>query len=306
MAVPVIVVGSLNMDVVCRVARAPGAGETVLGEDAGFVPGGKGANQAVACARLGGAVRMVGRVGADDFGARLRDGLAREGIDVTGVGIDAAAASGVALILVEAGGQNRITVAPGANARLLPAHVAAAAHDWPRGGLVLLQLETPLQTVAAAIEAARHAGLRVILNPAPAQPLPADWWHKVDVLVPNEGEAALLTGLPVDDEPGARAAARELRRLGARCVLITLAERGVLLADDGGERVVPAPRVQAVDTTAAGDTFIGALAVALGEGMDLDAAARFAVQAAAISVTRSGAQTSIPHRAAIGLPLPRG
>lgn len=297
----VVVVGSLNMDVVCRVARAPAAGETVLGGDAAFVPGGKGANQAVACARLGAQVRMVGRVGSDDFGTRLRAGLAAEGIDVTAVATDTAA-SGVALILVEDNGQNRITVAAGANARLTAAEVQADAAHWPADGPLLLQLETPLDTVAAAIDAARQAGLRVILNPAPAQPLPADWWSRIDVLVPNESEAALLTGISVHDEAGARAAARELRRRGARCVLVTLAERGVLLLDDAGERIVPAPRVQAVDTTAAGDTFTGALAVALGEGLDLDAAARFAVRAAALSVTRAGAQSSIPRRAELAGP----
>lgn len=299
MSAGIVVVGSLNMDVVCRVPRAPAAGETVLGDSVGFVPGGKGANQAVAAARLGGAVRMVGRIGDDDFGTQLRDGLAREGIDVAAIAIDADATSGVALILVEADGQNRITVAPGANARLTPAHVATAAADWPRGGWLLLQLETPLETVAAAIEAAHRRDLRVILNPAPAQPLPREWWSRVDVLVPNESEAALLTGMPVKDEPGARAAARELRRRGVARVLVTLAERGVLLADDDGERMIPAPCVQAVDTTAAGDTFIGALAVALGEGSELDAAARFAVRAAALSVTRVGAQTSIPRRSEV-------
>jgi ribokinase len=299
MAAPIVVVGSLNMDVVCRVARAPGAGETVLGDAASFVPGGKGANQAVAAARLGGVVAMVGRVGGDDFGSRLREGLAQEGIDVTHVGVDARATSGVALILVEADGQNRITVAPGANAQLAAAHVAAAAAGWLRGGILLLQLETPLATVGAAIDAARGAGLSVILNPAPAQPLPADWWERIDILVPNESEAALLAGVTVADEAGARNAARILRQRGARCVLLTLAERGALIVDDAGERVVPAPRVTAVDTPAAGDTFIGALAAALSAGAGLDAAVRFAVRAAALSVTRAGAQTSIPHRSEI-------
>jgi ribokinase len=295
----IVVVGSLNMDVVCRVARAPAAGETVLGEAVSFVPGGKGANQAVAAARLGGRVRMVGCVGGDDFGARLRAGLAREGIDVTHVGVDADATSGVAMILVEAGGQNRITVAPGANARLTPAQVEAAAGGWPRGGILLLQLETPLPTVEAAIAAARRAGTTVILNPAPAQPLPDAWWPHLDILLPNESEAALLAGLPVRDAAAASEAARLLRRRGARCVLVTLAERGVLIVDDAGERMLPAPRVVAVDTTAAGDTFTGALAVALAEGASLDAAALFAVRAAALSVTRPGAQTSIPHRAEV-------
>lgn len=304
MAAPLIVVGSLNMDVVCRVPRAPGAGETVLGGDVAFVPGGKGANQAVAGARLGGSVRMVGRVGGDAFGARLRDGLAQEGIDITQVGVDAAATSGVALILVEADGQNRITVAPGANARLTPARVEAAAMYWPRGGILLAQLETPLDTIACAIEAAQRAGVMVILNPAPAQALPTQWWPGIDLLVPNESEAAQLTGVPVTDDASARAAARVLRSRGMRRVLITLGGRGVLLVDDAGERIEPAPRVIAVDTTAAGDTFVGALAVALAEGSDIDAAARFAVRAAALSVTRPGAQTSIPRRAELDVMAP--
>jgi ribokinase len=300
MTAQIVVVGSLNMDVVCRVARAPEAGETVLGEDASFVAGGKGANQAVAAARLGGNVHMVGRVGTDSFGERMREGLRSEGIDVSHVGTDDVT-SGVALILVEAGGQNRITVAPGANARLTPAHVAAAAPLWPRDGLLLLQLETPLDTVTAAIDHAHHAGLKVILNPAPAQPLPPAWWNRIDVLVPNETEAALLTGMPLNGEAGARIAARELRRRGVRCVLVTLGELGVLLVDEAGERLIAAPRVTALDTTAAGDTFTGALAVAMGEGLDLDAAARFAVRAAALSVTRRGAQTSIPYRTEVAV-----
>ncbi|MET0280036.1 MAG: ribokinase [Steroidobacteraceae bacterium] len=299
MAQPLVVVGSLNMDIVCRVARAPAAGETVLGGDARYLAGGKGANQAVACARLGGSVRMIGRVGSDAFGARLRAGLAQEGIDVSAVGTEDTA-SGIALILVEGDGQNRITVAPGANARLTPAHVDAAAITWPRGGWLLIQLETPLDTVGAAILAAQRAGLRVMLNPAPAQPLPQHWLPLIDVLVPNESEAALLAGTPRDGEAGALAAARQLRAQGARCVLVTLGERGVLIVDDDGERSVVPPPVSAVDTTAAGDTFTGALAVALSEGMPLRAAAEFAVRAAALSVTRAGAQSSIPWRAELG------
>jgi ribokinase len=296
-AARLIVVGSLNMDIVCGVARVPAAGETVLGQDAAFVPGGKGANQAVAGARLGAEVRMVGRVGGDAFGERLRQGLATEGIDVSGVQTDAAAASGIALILVEAGGQNRIVVVPGANATLTPAAVDAASAGWGGADVLLVQLETPLDAIEAALRAARRAGVRTLLNPAPAQSLPVRWWPLVDYLVPNESEAALLTGIEVRDEAGARAAARQLRGRGARCVLVTLAERGVLVVDAEGERVWPAPLVRAVDTTAAGDTFIGALATALGEGCSLDVAARFAVRAAALSVTRPGAQTSIPHRA---------
>ena len=302
MAAPLVIVGSLNMDVVCRVARAPEAGETVLGGEVGFVPGGKGANQAVACARLGGQVRMIGRVGDDAFGRRLRDGLALEGIDVGCVGIDAEAASGVAMILVEGNGQNRITVAPGANAQLTPAHIAQAATTWPDAGWLLVQLETPIDTVTAALDAARRAGLRVILNPAPAplQALPPSWWSCIDLLVPNEHEAASLTGIAANGVQGARAAARALRQRGTPCVLVTLGAAGVLVSDAAGERLIPAPAVQVIDTTAAGDTFTGALAVALSEGRPLDAAARFAVQAAGLSVTRSGAQTSIPRRHELG------
>lgn len=292
----IVVAGSLNMDVVCGVQRAPEAGETVLGRHATFSGGGKGANQAIAAARLGGQVTMVGRVGADAFGNTLRSALVADQVDATHVGIDPDSSSGLALILVDDAGQNRITVVPGANAQLGPSHVDTARPVLDGAHLLLLQLETPLPTIARAIDHACAAGVPVMLNPAPAQPLPQEWYARLDYLIPNEGEASLLTGLPVRDDEEAAAAASALFSRGVRSVLVTLGARGVLLFDRQGPRRVPAPVVTAVDTTAAGDTFIGALAVALGEGLSLDQAAMFAVRAASLSVTRRGAQPSIPRR----------
>ena len=297
--VPIVVAGSLNMDLVLEVPRVPAAGETLSGRTFRLVPGGKGANQAVACARLGGKVAMVGRVGADEFGTTLRRGLEQDGILLDHVGVDTDVSTGVALILVDDSAQNRIVVVPGANGTFAPANVDAAG-AWIDGAkLVLVQLETPMPSVEHAIQRAVRAGVPVLLNPAPAQALSDDVLRSVDYLVPNETEASMLTGIEVTDVTSAAAAARSLRQRGARCVLITLGPRGVLIADDDGVRDHAAARVQAVDTTAAGDTFIGGLSVGLVEGMTLDAAARFAMQAAALSVTRPGAQTSIPYRSEI-------
>lgn len=293
----IVVAGSLNLDVVCEVQRAPEAGETIHGRRAAFVGGGKGANQAIAAARMGADVAMIGRLGADAFGVSLRAGLAAEGIDAAHVGTDESVASGLALILVDDAAQNRITLVPGANAGLTPLHVDAARAVIADADLLLLQMETPLPTIARAIELAHACGVPALLNPAPAQPLPQEWYARLQYLVPNESEASVLTGLPVRNEAEATAAARVLHSRGMPCVIVTLGERGVLLLDEQGARRISAPTVTAVDTTAAGDTFIGALAVALSEGQSLDAATMFAVRAAALSVTRRGAQTSIPYRA---------
>ncbi|MET0534502.1 MAG: ribokinase [Steroidobacter sp.] len=292
----IVVVGSLNMDLVLAVPRAPEAGETVTGRQLSFVPGGKGANQAVACARLGGTVAMIGRVGADEFGARLRDGLARDRVAVEQVSVDPTVGTGTALIMVDDQAQNRIALIPAANHTLTPTIMEQMAAPIDAASLVLLQLEIPLPTVEWVIARAAAAKAQVILNPAPAQALPASIWSRVDYIVPNESEAAMLTGIDVTDVASATAAANEMRRRGARHVLLTLGSKGVLIADAAGTRTHPAPKVKAVDTTAAGDTFIGALAAMLSEGKDLDAAARFAVEAASLSVTRAGAQPSIPYR----------
>lgn len=293
---PIVVIGSLNMDLVMRTARIPSAGETLSGHGFATLPGGKGANQAVACARLGGQVAMIGRVGVDAFGRALRDALATDGIDVARVEDTAEAATGVAMILVEDIGENRIVLAPGANGRLLGDDIERSRALIEGAALLVLQLEVPLDTVCAAIAIARQAGVPVLLNPAPASALPDALYSSIDLLVPNETEATLLTGITVRDPASAEEAARSLLARGVRSVLITLGAQGVLIADADGCRHLSARVVQAVDSTAAGDTFVGGLAVGLTEGLSLDEAAALGQAASAICVTRAGAQPSIPRR----------
>lgn len=305
----VAVVGSLNTDLVIRAPRLPAVGETVAGGTFATFPGGKGANQAVAAARLGACVTMVGRVGADAFGQRLREGLAAEGIDVAHVGTDPEAPSGVALITVDPAGRNTIVVASGANMRLAAADVEAARGAIEGSRVLLLQLEVPLEAVTHAARIAHAAGCHVVLDPAPApeRPLPEDLYRCVDVINPNEVEARALTGIAIADEATAReATAREgtalevaaahLLDLGCRAAVLKLGERGAYVAAGAVRLTVPGIAVEAVDTTAAGDAFAAALAVALAEGCDLLAAVRFANTAAALSVTRLGAQPSMPRR----------
>jgi ribokinase len=294
---PIAVVGSLNMDLVVRVDVLPERGQTVSGRGFATLPGGKGANQACAAARLGGSCRMIGRVGADLFGERLKAGLASDGVDTRHVLVTDGEATGVALIPVEDGGQNVIVVAGGANLRLRPGDVEDGLRD-SAGGLLLLQLESPPETVEAAAASGRALSMTVVLDPAPARPLSAGLLRSVEVLTPNETEALALLGrrgdaLSVTD---ARDAGRQLRELGPPTVVVKLGAKGVVVVDGEGFRHWPAPSVEAVDATAAGDTFNGALAVALAEGRPLDDAARFAVTAASISVMRVGAQASIPTR----------
>ena len=293
---PIVVVGSLNMDLVMRTPRVPVGGETLHGHEFATLPGGKGANQAVACARLGGKVSMIGQVGDDGFGQTLRNGLAADGIDVTGVKQTASVGTGVAMILVEDIGQNRIGLAPGANGALTPADIDAQQAVIANAALLVVQLEVPLPVVQRAMALARAAGVAVLLNPAPASPLPDELWSQVDIVVPNESEASLITGIEVKDAPSAFAAARLLRSRGVACVLVTLGANGVALVDDTGERHLPAQVVKAVDTTAAGDTFIGGLAAGLIEGLSVDDAAALGQRASALCVTRHGAQPSIPYR----------
>ena len=291
----ILVVGSANMDLVVAAERAPAPGETVLGGVFATYPGGKGANQAVAAARCGGAVAMLGRVGDDAFGAALRAGLEDAGVDVSGLAsVDAP--SGVALIVTTAEGGNSIVVAPGANARLDAAAVAAA--DFAGVAYLLAQLETPLDGVIRAAEIARAQGAVFMLDPAPAQPLPSDLLGLVDWLTPNETEARSLLGL---DEPlDPFAAALALRSLGPRGVVIKLGGQGAVLLEPGGApRLIPPFPVDVVDTTAAGDAFNGAFAVALSEGAGPAKAAEFASAAAALSVTRRGAQPSMAPRVEI-------
>jgi len=299
MAASVTVVGSLNMDLVTRASRIPQPGETIIGDDFHTLPGGKGANQAVAAARLGAQVAMVGRVGRDTFAGPLLDNLASAGVDCTFVTRDPQAATGVALIVVDAAGQNSIVVASGANMRLLPDDVDAAETVISAAHVLLLQLESPLETVTRAAQVARAHGVQVILNPAPARSLPASLLSLVDVLVPNESETELLTGLPVGDPAEAEAAAAALQEMGVGTVILTLGERGALLAREGEVTLLPAFDVTPVDTTAAGDAFVGGLGVALAEGKTLAEAVRWGNAAGALATTRLGAQPSLPTRGAL-------
>lgn len=305
MPIPICVIGSSNTDMVVQAAKLPAPGETVIGGTFLMNPGGKGANQAVAAARLGGAVTFVARVGSDVFGQQALAQFGREGIRTEFVLTDPEQPSGVALIGVDARGENSIVVAPGANAHLDEAQVGAALAGLDAPALVLLQLEIPLATVEAAARWSAEKGLRVILNPGPARPLPADLLRRVFLITPNETEAELLTGIRVTDVPTAERAAERLRALGVPNVVITLGAKGAYLSTDAENRLVPAPPVTATDTTAAGDCFNGALAVALSEEMPLSDAVAFACRAAAISVTRLGAQASMPQRREVGdVPLP--
>lgn len=292
----IVVVGSSNTDMIVQVARIPRPGETILGGQFATAAGGKGANQAVAAARAGGNVAFVARVGRDSFGDQAVAGFQADRIDVDSIVRDKACPSGVALIFVADDGENSIAVASGANARLSPADVRRARAAFRDADVLLVQLETPLETVAAAAALAAKSGIRTILNPAPAQSLPDELLQKISLLTPNETEAELLTGIRVDGKAAAERAAAKLLDRGVQAVVITLGAKGALAVTRGERLFVPGFPVKAVDTTAAGDVFNGALAVALGEGRSLADAVRFANAAAAISVTRLGAQPSAPTR----------
>ncbi|HZZ20989.1 MAG TPA: ribokinase [Opitutaceae bacterium] len=295
----ILVVGSSNTDMIVQLKRLPGPGETVINGIFSTAPGGKGANQAVGAARAGGSVTFIARVGSDDFGASALANLARDGIDVSNVVRDPKAPSGVAFIFVASGGENSIAVASGANDQLSVADVKRSSAVFRKSGIMLVQLETPLATVAAAVGLAAKSGATVILNPAPARALPASLLRKVSILTPNEHEAELLTGIKVTDGPSAAKAAEALLGMGVGTVIMTLGKRGAYIATGGLREWMQGFKVKAVDTTAAGDIFNGALAVALGEGLVLSDAVRFAQAAAAISVTSAGAQPSAPTRAEI-------
>ncbi|MCP8635124.1 ribokinase [Pseudomonas mosselii] len=292
----VVVVGSLNMDLVARAQRLPRGGETLAGESFFTVPGGKGANQAVAAARLGASVAMVGNVGDDAYGQQLRRALEVEGIDCQGVGVCSGVSSGVALIVVDAASQNAIVIIPGGNGLLGPESVRRFDSLLQQAEVIICQLEVPTATVAWTLARGRELGKKVILNPAPASgPLPVEWFAHIDYLIPNESEAEALAGLPVNDLDSARRAGRRLRRMGAGKVIVTLGAQGALLVDDGDGRHFPAPEVEAVDTTAAGDTFVGGFAAGLARGLPEEQAIIVGQRAAALSVTRAGAQPSIPY-----------
>jgi ribokinase len=295
----VVVVGSSNTDMIIRVAHVPRPGETLLGGEFSTAPGGKGANQAVAAARAGGRVAFVARLGRDLLGDAALAGFRREGMGLSHVFRDPAQPSGVALIFVGADGENSIGVAGGANQQLSVSDIRRARSLISKARVLLLQLETPLATVQAAARIGREAGVEVILNPAPACALPDALLRDVSMLTPNETEATLLSGLTVNDPASAAKAAQVLLRRGVGRVIITLGAQGALLATGEGSRLIPGFKVKAVDTTAAGDVFNGALAVCLAEGRALFDAVRFAHAAAALSVTRHGAQPSIPTRAKI-------
>ena len=296
----IVVIGSINMDLVLRVPRMPLPGETLTGGAFRTIPGGKGANQAVACARLSGKVAgaqqvaMVGCVGDDAFGATLRAALVGDGIIDSHVTTLPGVASGIASILVDDNGQNSIVIAGGANDLLSPAHIDAAKELIEQADIVVLQLETPMDTVVHAIKLARFLGKTVVLNPAPAASLPQGVLELVDYLIPNEIEAAMLAGVSPEGAD-AKALAAALQKLGSDNVIITLGSKGVHAALYGGDFTFPAEVVQAVDTTAAGDTFIGGFVAGLASGMDEAEAIQQGQRAAAWSVTKPGAQTSIPH-----------
>ena len=302
----IVIIGSINMDLVLRVPRMPLPGETITGGQFRTIPGGKGANQAVACARLSAddvKVAMVACLGDDAFGAELRAALRKDGIDDSHVTTIPGTASGIASILVDDNGQNSIVLASGANAELSPAHIDAARDLIGQARIVVLQLESPLPTVIHAIKLAHALGKTAVLNPAPAQALPTELLGQIDYLVPNEIEAAMLAGMPAgdirienDSDEQIAAVIGKLRAAGSTNVLVTLGEKGVYAALESGSGHFDAQAVKAVDTTAAGDTFIGGFVAALAEGRSEAEAIALGQRAAAISVARVGAQTSIPSR----------
>ncbi len=292
------VVGSANLDLIGRAERLPRPGESVLGHGFSTSPGGKGANQAVACARLGAPTSLVGRVGNDGFGPQLRANLQREGVDIAHLAVDDEAPTGVALIMVDDEGGNSILVAPGANGRLAEREVESALLANPPTA-VLLQLEVPLACVLAAARQGRAQGARVILNPAPGQPLPQALLSLCDVLTPNEHELWLLAGQSAGKEEERRVACRSLLDQGVGAVVVTLGAEGALVATREAVSLVPGFSITTVDTTGAGDAFNGALCVALADGLPLLVATRFACAAGALATTALGAQAALPTRAEV-------
>ncbi len=295
----IVVMGSSNTDMIIKVPKIPLPGETVTGGRFSMAAGGKGANQAVAAARAGGRVTFIARVGNDLFGETAIEDFAADGIDVHCVLRDDETPSGTALIFVGEDGENSIGVAPGANARLTRTDVEKFRDVIESADMLVMQLETPMESVDAAAKIAAGKGVRTILNPAPAAPVPGDILARIDLLTPNEHEAKILTGVEVRDEAAAGRAAEVLMGQGVGTVMITLGAQGAFVLSEDFRGMVRGYTVEAVDSTAAGDVFNGALAVALCEGRPLRDAVVFANAAAAISVTRLGAQPSIPRRAEI-------
>ncbi|UXI04279.1 ribokinase [Photobacterium sp. TY1-4] len=291
-----VVLGSVNADHVLQVASFPRPGETLHGHTYQVIPGGKGANQAVATARLGADIAFIACVGDDSFGHNMRETFAREGMNTEAVMIEADTPTGIAMIQVATTGENSICISAEANAHLTPERLIPHQHLIQHADTLLMQLETPVETIESAARIAKQSGTRVVLNPAPARALSDELLQLVDLITPNETEAELLTGIQVTDIASAQQAADALHAKGISQVMITLGSQGVWVSDQGQGYQVPGFRVEACDTTAAGDTFNGALLTAMQENMPLEKAIRFAHAAAAISVTRVGAQTSIPHR----------
>ena len=292
----ILVIGSSNTDMVICTGHLPLPGETVIGGTFFMNPGGKGANQAVTVARLGGRVSFICKTGSDIFGHQANQLFNEEGIDTSYVFSDTKNPSGVALITVDTDAENCIVVAPGANAHLTPNDLKRSAEAVEAADIILLQLEIPMQTVEAAAGMAYRLGKKVVLNPAPASKLSAGLLETLYAITPNETEAEAISGIRITDEHTAEEAARKIASMGVCNVIITLGAKGALVFDGEHCEVVPAYKIQAVDTTAAGDVFNGALVVALSEGRTLPEAVRFACKASAISVTRSGAQNSVPYR----------
>lgn len=295
----IVIVGSSNVDLIVKTARIPLPGETVMGGEFMMVCGGKGANQAVAVNRLGGEAVFVTRIGKDMFGDRLLAQYESEGMDTGFVIRDAETASGVAIISVDAKGENCIVVAPGANERLSMEDIDAAREQIVSADYVLMQMEIPLEVIRYVKNMAVAAGVKVILNPAPAAALDDDLLGGLFMITPNETECALITGQEVENEAEAASAARTLLSRGVSNVIVTMGSRGALVQTAQQSLLVPARRVDAVDTTAAGDVFNGAVAVALSEGRGIVEAVRMATVASSVSVTRMGAQPSVPTRAEV-------
>lgn len=292
----ILVIGSSNTDMVIKTNKLPAPGETILGGTFLLNPGGKGANQAVSAARLGGKITFVTKRGNDLFGNQTIGLLMREGIDTQYVVKDPALPSGVALIVVDSIGENIIVVAPGSNGNLQQEDIPSKLFASDKFEILLLQLEIPVKTVEYAAEKASENGIKVILNPAPAQKLSDDLLKNTWLITPNESETEILTGLSVNDSSTAEIAASSLLNRGVRNVIITMGAAGAYVKSENYTGMVPGVTVKAIDTTAAGDVFNGALAVALAEGKELKDAALFANRAASISVTRLGAQASAPYR----------
>jgi ribokinase len=290
----ILVVGSANADLMIATPNLPKPGETVRGHDFLVAPGGKGANQATAAARLGGDVSFIGSIGDDDFGRSIRTSLFDSGVDTAYLGIRPSSATGVALILSETSGENIIAIAAGANELLLPADIDAAANAIAEASIIVCQFESPVATIEHVVKVANACGVPVLLNPAPARRMADKMLDGIRFLVPNRHELADLTGLPTDSVADVRAAATALLLRGAQTVIVTLGSEGVLRATPGGARLFPAPVVEAVDTTGAGDTFVGGFAAEWCRTSDVDAAIIFAQRAAAYSVTSRGAQSSMP------------